>query len=1071
MRMSRSFRVGNVGNVGLFASLVLLLAAAGCGGGGAAPPGSDAGSDRGSSDTGTVVDDGGSDTSVDTAGDASDAGPSSDAGGGGDATDAASCTDQCASGTSICAGAQVRHCEMQTSGCFDYSPAVSCSTGRSCQAGACVFTCTDQCTSGSAACVGGKLASCALQASGCFDYNDPVSCATGSTCQGNACVATCTNQCVPGAATCAGAQIRNCALQASGCYDYGAATDCTNGYTCQGNACAASCTNKCTAGSKTCVGGQIADCAMQTSGCYDYNAPTACPSGRTCQGNACVLTCTDQCTVGDTVCMGDQIRTCALQSSGCNDYGAAAACPSGQACQNKACAAVCTDKCTAGSALCAGDQIQQCALQASGCYDYAAAAACPNGDVCRANACVPPPCVVGATRCGASAVEMCDGSGTFVAQQICSQACDASTKQCVDTTTCTPSAWRCAGNVVEQCNPTGTAWRTVVSCAGSCAAGACTGTCTPGQKQCNGNVPETCNAAGTGYTQGTACSTSCYRGDCAGTGLVVDGNANATLDGDNVYTGDVIIRNTSTLRAPSGVLRIRAKNVTIDVSSSLIIQPTGDNAAGRGQDGGSKTCQFCCFYSWCLCTYCYPSDPITVGGGGGGHGLAGTTAVTGWQYNGTCDGGGMGKCSASSSGGAAYGRPDIDETVGSGGGACTSGTPGHGGGLLVIDAETITVAGTISAMGEAASGCAGGGSGGMVILRASQNLTVTGAVWAQGGAGGGTLGGAGGNGVVKLLYGDAKTITGAVMGVTYQSLIPPLDLSSATHPDPSRVYNDGAPSFDLAWSRPFSTTNGYYRATNATLSFVPTADASSRFQTGEAAVFAPSPLASGVNYFHAVSVGPAAVLGTVESRYPVKVNSSVPSVASSSHADSATWYNNPDVFISWTLPAGIANTDVKAFYWVLDRFKTTIPTKQDNRQPMSLTDPASSMRLLLPGNAQGVWFFHVLWEDSMGYLTKSAATFQFQVGPTAGLGTGGLSGTVSQAGSPGTLLSGVSITLNRGMATGTTNTSGVYTWASNALVAESYEIRASKTGYADYVGTVTIVSGQTTIFNFAMTPQ
>jgi hypothetical protein len=995
-----------------------------------------------------------------------------DAGGGTGGHDAAAvCTDQCAAGSSICAGGQIRHCEVQSSGCLDYSAAVACTGGRSCQGTACVFTCTDQCASGSAACVGGKIANCALQASGCFDYNDPVACAANSSCQGNSCVPTCSNQCVPGSATCSGTQIRNCALQSSGCYDYGAATDCTNGYTCQGNACAATCANKCSSGSKTCVNGQIADCALQASGCYDYNAPAACPIGSTCQSNQCVLSCTDQCAPGDQLCTGAQIRQCALQASGCYDYGAAASCPDGQACQNNACAAVCTDKCSAGSAVCSGDQIQQCALQASGCYDYAAAASCANGNVCRSNACVPPPCTPGDTRCSGNAIQSCNSSGTWVTQQVCSQACDTTTKLCVDTTTCTASTWRCAGNVVEQCNATGTAWLSTTSCAGSCSGGACTGTCTAGQTQCNGNVPQTCNSAGTGYTQGTACSTFCSQGSCANTGLVVDGNANATLDGDNVYQGDVIIQNTSTLRATTGVLRIHAKNVTIDVSSSLIIQPTGNNSSGRGADGGTKTCQYCCSYTWCSCSYCYASDPVTVGGGGGGHGLAGATATTGYQYNGTCDGGGQGKCSAYSQGGAAYARPDIDETMGSMGGACTSGSPGHGGGLLVIDAETITVAGTISAMGEAASGCAGGGSGGMVILRASKNLTITGAVFAQGGPGGGTLGGAGGDGVVKLLYGDAKTITGAVSGVTYQSLIPPLDLSSATHPDSTHWYNDGAPSFDMAWSRPFSTDNGYYRATNTTLAFVPAADANSRYQTGEAAVFAPSPLASGVNYFHAVSVGPAAVLGTVESRYSVKVNSAVPSVTSSSHASSTTWYNNPDAFITWTLPGSIANTDVGSFYWVLDRFETTIPTTQSNQQPMNLADPASSMRLLLPGNAQGVWFFHVLWADTMGYLTKSAATFQFQVGPTAGLGYGGLSGTVSQAGSPSTLLANVSITLNRGMATGTTSASGVYTFTSSSLIAESYEIRASKAGFADYVGTVAIVNGQTTIFNFAMTPQ
>ena len=74
------------------------------------------------------------------------------------------------------------------------------------------------------------------------------------------------------------------------------------------------------------------------------------------------------------------------------------------------------------------------------------------------------------------------------------------------------------------------------------------------------------------------------------TGYSAGSKALATDIKGKVYQGDVIIRNTSTLRATTGVLRIRAKNVTIDVSSSLIIQPTGNNSAGRGADGGTKTC-------------------------------------------------------------------------------------------------------------------------------------------------------------------------------------------------------------------------------------------------------------------------------------------------------------------------------------------------------------------------------------------------------------------------------------------------------------------------------------------------
>lgn len=301
-------------------------------------------------------------------------------------------------------------------------------------------------------------------------------------------------------------------------------------------------------------------------------------------------------------------------------------------------------------------------------------------------------------------------------------------------------------------------------------------------------------------------------------------------------------------------------------------------------------------------------------------------------------------------------------------------------------------------------------------------------------------------------------------------LVPPQDLSSATHPDSGRWYNDDYPSFDVAWSRPFSNVVGYYRSVNTTLAYVPKADAQSLYQTQESTQIAPASLVNGANYFHVVSVGPNAVLGTVESRYPVQINTAVPSVTSSSHPSSTTWYDNPSAFVSWSLPGPATVADVRSFYWVLDRFKSTIPTKQSNVLAMNPADPNASQRLILPNNAQGVWFFHVLSEDSMGYLTKSAAHFQFQVGPTAGLGNGGLTGIVSQAGSPSTLLSGVSITLNRGMYNTTTNSSGQYSWANDGLIVQSYEIRATKTAYRDYVGSVAIVNGQATILNFAMTP-
>jgi len=198
----------------------------------------------------------------------------------------------------------------------------------------------------------------------------------------------------------------------------------------------------------------------------------------------------------------------------------------------------------------------------------------------------------------------------------------------------------------------------------------------------------------------------------------------------------------------------------------------------------------------------------------------------------------------------------------------------------------------------------------------------------------------------------------------------------------------------------------------------------------------------------------------------VQINATPPTISSSSHPNQNTWYDNYDPYLTWTLPRSDDNTI--AFYWVLDRYFSTIPTKADNRIVMNLADPAQSKRILLHVTEPGLWFFHLIGEDTMGYLTKQGATFRMQVGTDPG--KGGVSGTVTDA-STGSFLSGVEITLNRGVHTTTTNTSGAYAFTNNTVYAQQYEIRARKTGYQESVKTVTVEAGQTATVNFALTPQ
>jgi len=136
------------------------------------------------------------------------------------------------------------------------------------------------------------------------------------------------------------------------------------------------------------------------------------------------------------------------------------------------------------------------------------------------------------------------------------------------------------------------------------------------------------------------------------------------------------------------------------------------------------------------------------GGGGGGHGTAGETSPGFGSYVGE--------------GGIAYGDDDMYTiNFGSGGGGAhsldTVPTGSAGGGIIIIQANTIQVTGGINANGKTSLGwpdSTGGGAGGSIYL---QTNTIVGSnkITANGGAGGyyetpDQKGGAGGDGIIKL---------------------------------------------------------------------------------------------------------------------------------------------------------------------------------------------------------------------------------------------------------------------------------------------------------------------------------
>ncbi len=234
------------------------------------------------------------------------------------------------------------------------------------------------------------------------------------------------------------------------------------------------------------------------------------------------------------------------------------------------------------------------------------------------------------------------------------------------------------------------------------------------------------------------------------TDLIID-NTEMEITGDIYYPyihyyEEVIITNNSVLSVTpaSGVLKIFANNIIIDASSKIDTDGSGysggnNEVAGSGTGAGE-------------------AGDDDDGGGGAGYGGDGG------------DGGG----SQAGDGGVLYG----DETsviiqMGSGGGGGgddqgTGGAGGTGGGGVWLNAEEITIDGTISANGVDAedgigsnrddAGGGGGGSGGGILIH-GKDVTISGTATlsANGGDGGdgndkGDGGGSGAGGRIKVFY-------------------------------------------------------------------------------------------------------------------------------------------------------------------------------------------------------------------------------------------------------------------------------------------------------------------------------
>ncbi len=234
-----------------------------------------------------------------------------------------------------------------------------------------------------------------------------------------------------------------------------------------------------------------------------------------------------------------------------------------------------------------------------------------------------------------------------------------------------------------------------------------------------------------------------------------------------------------------------------------------------------------------------------------------------------------------------------------------------------------------------------------------------------------------------------------------------------------------------------------------TASTVPS-PATGTFLAAETVNIPRSSFAAGSNYFHLVSVDATSTVGAVQTSFQVVLNTTPPTLSSSSHPSQTSWVNNPAPFFAWTLP--VADASLKGVHYVLDQYANTVPTTADTFLPIT------QKQLLMSNVANGIWVFHVVSRDTRDVLTTQGAHYAVRIGTDPGTGT--VSGQVVDGASQP--VSGATVTVNRGLFTQTTTSTGNYSFT--AVPVGTWEISVTKTGSAasaSKTATVTLATSTT----------
>ena len=220
---------------------------------------------------------------------------------------------------------------------------------------------------------------------------------------------------------------------------------------------------------------------------------------------------------------------------------------------------------------------------------------------------------------------------------------------------------------------------------------------------------------------------------------------------------------------------------------------------------------------------------------------------------------------------------------------------------------------------------------------------------------------------------------------------------------------------------------------------------------------------AGPNWFHLVPIDQTSTVGLVETQFEIQVNTTPPTVSSTSHPSQTTWTTNNNVLYAWTLHKADVNS--KGVFYVSDHFGTTVPTAAATFLPVT------QKQILLSGLASGIWGFHVVALDQGGYLTKAGGHYRVLIGTSPGVGA--ILGNVVDNAAKNVV--GATVTVNQGLLNPdiakdqSTDTNGNYNFGAMVPVG-SWQVQVSATGYKTQTQAAVVTANMSTTLNFTLTP-